>query len=48
MTKDAIFRIYSMTKPIVAVAALTLYEEGKFSLLDPVSKYCLLYTSRCV
>jgi CubicO group peptidase (beta-lactamase class C family) len=39
MTKDAIFRIYSMTKPIVAVAALTLYEEGKFSLLDPVSKY---------
>jgi CubicO group peptidase (beta-lactamase class C family) len=39
MTQDAIFRIYSMTKPIVAVAALTLYEEGKFSLLDPVSKY---------
>src|ERR1700722_11435350 len=39
MTKDAIFRIYSMTKPIIAVAALTLYEEGKFSFLDPVSKY---------
>ena len=39
MPKDAIFRIYSMTKPIVTVAALTLYEEGKFSLLDPVSKY---------
>jgi CubicO group peptidase (beta-lactamase class C family) len=39
MTKDAIFRIYSMTKPIIAVAALTLYEEGKFSMLDPVSKY---------
>jgi CubicO group peptidase (beta-lactamase class C family) len=39
MTKDAIFRIYSMTKPIVTVAALTLYEEGKFSMLDPVSKY---------
>jgi CubicO group peptidase (beta-lactamase class C family) len=38
MSKDAIFRLFSMTKPIVAVAALTLYEEGKFSLLDPVSK----------
>jgi len=39
MTENAIFRIYSMTKPIIAVAALTLYEEGKFSMLDPVSKY---------
>jgi CubicO group peptidase (beta-lactamase class C family) len=39
MTRDAIFRIYSMTKPIIAIAALTLYEEGKFSMLDPVSKY---------
>jgi len=39
MMKDAIFRIYSMTKPIIAVAALTLYEEGRFSMLDPVSKY---------
>lgn len=39
MPKDAIFRIYSMTKPIIAIAALTLYEQGKFSMLDPVSKY---------
>ncbi len=39
MPRDAIFRLASMTKPIVAVAALTLYEEGKFSLLEPVSKY---------
>ena len=39
MPKEAIFRIYSMTKPIIAVALLTLYEEGRFSLLDPVSKY---------
>jgi CubicO group peptidase (beta-lactamase class C family) len=39
MPKDAIFRLYSMTKPIIGVAALTLYEEGKFSFLDPVSKY---------
>ena len=45
MTKDAIFRIYSMTKPIIAVAALTLYEEGKFSLLDPVSKYIPEFTN---
>lgn len=39
MAKDAIFRIYSMSKPVITVALLTLYEEGKFSLLDPVSKY---------
>jgi CubicO group peptidase (beta-lactamase class C family) len=44
MTKDAIFRIYSMTKPIIAVAALTLYEAGKFSMLDPVSKYLPEFT----
>ena len=39
MKTDAIFRIASMTKPIVAVAALMLMEEGKLSLADPVSKY---------
>jgi len=39
MQKDSIFRIYSMSKPIIAVAALTLYEQGKFAMLDPVSKY---------
>jgi len=44
MPKDAIFRIYSMTKPIITVAALTLYEEGKYSLLDPVSKYLPEFT----
>jgi CubicO group peptidase (beta-lactamase class C family) len=36
---DTIFRIYSMTKPIVSVALMMLYEEGRFHLLDPVSKY---------
>ncbi|WP_161810649.1 serine hydrolase domain-containing protein [Steroidobacter agaridevorans] len=36
---DAIFRIYSMTKPITSVAALMLMEQGKFQLDDPVSKY---------
>jgi len=39
MTEDAIFRIYSMSKPITAVALMMLYEEGKFFLHDPVAKY---------
>ncbi len=39
MTTDAIFRIASMTKPIVSVAAMILVEEGKISLAEPVSKY---------
>lgn len=44
MTKDAIFRIYSMTKPIIAVGLLQLYEEGKFSPRDPLSKYLPEFT----
>jgi len=36
---DTIFRIYSMTKPITAVAALALYEQGGFELNDPVHRY---------
>jgi len=39
MSADAIFRIYSMSKPITGVALMILYEEGKFRLSDPVSKY---------
>ena len=39
MADDAIFRIYSMTKPIVSVALMTLYEKGYFQLNDPVSRY---------
>ncbi len=39
MRPDAIFRIYSMTKPITSVAALMLVEEGKLSLDAPVSRY---------
>lgn len=39
MRKDDIFRIYSMTKPVVSVALLTLYEQGKFQLDDPLEKY---------
>ncbi len=39
MTKDSIFRIYSMSKPITSVAAMTLFEDGKFFLAEPISKY---------
>ena len=39
MTLDSIFRIYSMTKPIVSVAAMMLVEEGRLLLSDPVSAY---------
>ena len=39
MAKDAIFRIYSMTKPITSVAAMMLWEEGSFLLGDPVGQY---------
>lgn len=39
MQEDALFRIYSMTKPIVSVALMMLYEEGRLSLNDPVSKF---------
>lgn len=39
MTTDAIFRIYSMTKPITSVAVMMLHEEGKLQLSDPVSRY---------
>ena len=36
---EVIFRICSMTKPITTVAVMMLYEEGRFMLEDPVSKY---------
>lgn len=39
LSADTIFRIYSMTKPIICVAFMTLYEEGHFQLLDPVAKF---------
>ncbi|MEZ4733380.1 MAG: serine hydrolase domain-containing protein [Caldilineaceae bacterium] len=39
LTADAIYRIYSMTKPIICTALMTLYEEGGFKLFDPVAKY---------
>jgi CubicO group peptidase (beta-lactamase class C family) len=39
MADNAIFRIYSMTKPIASVALMQLYERGMFQLLDPVRRY---------
>jgi CubicO group peptidase (beta-lactamase class C family) len=39
MKVDSIFRIYSMTKPIVSVALMQMVEEGKLQVSDPVSKY---------
>ena len=41
MPDDAIFRIYSMTKPIVSVAAMQLVEEGRLFLSDPVSRFVM-------
>lgn len=39
MIDDALFRIYSMTRPVTSLAAMILWEEGKFQLDDPISKY---------
>jgi CubicO group peptidase (beta-lactamase class C family) len=39
MTRDTIFRIFSMTKPVTGVAMMILYEQGKWHPMDPVSKY---------
>jgi CubicO group peptidase (beta-lactamase class C family) len=39
MAADTIFRIYSMTKPITSVAIMMLYEEGRFQLDDPISRF---------
>jgi CubicO group peptidase (beta-lactamase class C family) len=39
MQADSIFRIYSMTKPLVSLAALMLVEEGRLQLVDPIAKY---------
>jgi len=39
MARDAIFRIYSMTKPIVSVAAMRFVEQGRLLLEEPIAKY---------
>ncbi len=48
MTTDAIFRIYSMSKPIVSVAVMMLWEEGKLLLSDPIAKYIPAFATTTV
>jgi CubicO group peptidase (beta-lactamase class C family) len=39
MAPDTIFRFYSMTKPLTSTAIMMLYEEGRFQLDDPITRY---------
>ena len=39
MPEDALFRMYSMTRPITSLAAMILWEEGEFKLDDPIKRY---------
>jgi CubicO group peptidase (beta-lactamase class C family) len=48
MADDAIFRIYSMTKPVTSVALMMLYERGLFQLDDPVSRWVPSWREQCV
>jgi len=48
MAKDSIFRVYSMTKPIVSVGIMMLLEEGHFILNDPVAKFIPEFASQKV
>jgi CubicO group peptidase (beta-lactamase class C family) len=48
MTERSMFRIYSMTKPVTAVAAMMLHERGKFALTDPVAKFIPEFKSMVV
>src|SRR5436309_7525312 len=48
MEKDAIFSLASMTKPIVSTALMMLWEDGKFMLDDPISKWLPSYASKQV
>lgn len=45
---DTLVRIYSMTKPITTVAALMLYEEGRFQLDDPISRFLPCFANQRV
>jgi len=47
-TPDTIYRIYSMTKAITSVAAMMLYEEGRFQLDDPIARYLPEFTGQRV
>lgn len=48
MTRDSIFRIYSMTKPLVSVAVMMLMEQGKLLLSDPVARFLPEYANQKV
>jgi CubicO group peptidase (beta-lactamase class C family) len=48
MTTDAIFRIYSMTKPVVSVAVMMLVEQGRLLLTDPVASFLPDFASQQV
>ena len=48
MQADSIFRIYSMTKPIVSLATLMLVEQGRLQLTDPLTKYLPMFAGRQV
>lgn len=48
MEEDAIFSLYSMTKPITAAAVMKLWEDGKIDLMDPVSRYLPAFTDQKV
>ncbi len=48
MARDAIFRIYSMTKPVVSVAAMMLMEQGRLLLAEPVARYLPEYANQKV
>jgi CubicO group peptidase (beta-lactamase class C family) len=48
IAKDTIFRIFSMTKPITGVAMMMLYEQGKWALDDPISKFLPEYANLTV
>jgi CubicO group peptidase (beta-lactamase class C family) len=48
LAEDTIYRIYSMTKPIICTALMTLYEEGAFQLRDPVMKHIPEFASTMI
>src|SRR5688572_11239330 len=48
MTRDTIFTLMSMTKPIVSTALMMLWEDGKFMLDDPISKWLPSYANKMV
>jgi CubicO group peptidase (beta-lactamase class C family) len=48
MTDDTVVRIYSMTKPLTSTAIMMLYEEGRFQLDDPITRYLPYFANQRV